>query len=147
MADFGIARAVSSQTMNATAVGSVHYISPEQARGGYCDERSDIYSFGITMYEMVTGRVPFEGDNTVTVALAHLEEPVTPPGQCVPDMSRALEQIILKCTQKRPDRRYSCVADVIEDLRTALMDPDADIYARKDGEEDEFGKKIGRAHV
>ena len=75
VADFGIARAVSSQTMNATAVGSVHYISPEQARGGYCDERSDIYSFGITMYEMVTGRVPFEGDNTVAVALAHLETP------------------------------------------------------------------------
>ena len=67
---------VSSQTMNATAVGSVHYISPEQARGGYCDERSDIYSFGITLYEMVTGRVPFEGDNTVAVALAHLEEDV-----------------------------------------------------------------------
>ena len=140
VADFGIARAVSSQTMNATAVGSVHYISPEQARGGYCDERSDIYSFGITMYEMVTGRVPFEGDNTVTVALAHLEEPVTPPSQYVPDMSRAMEQIILKCTQKRPDRRYACVTDVIEDLRAALMDPDADIYARKDGEEDEFGK-------
>ena len=140
VADFGIARAVSSQTMNATAVGSVHYISPEQARGGYCDERSDIYSFGITMYEMVTGRVPFEGDNTVTVALAHLEEPVTPPSQYVPDMSHALEQIILKCTQKRPDRRYSCVADVIEDLRKALMDPEGDIYARKDGEEDELGK-------
>ena len=79
VADFGIARAVSTQTMNATAVGSVHYISPEQAKGGYCDERSDIYSFGITMYEMVTGKVPFEGDNTITVALAHLEEPVTPP--------------------------------------------------------------------
>ncbi len=140
VADFGIARAVSSQTMNATAVGSVHYISPEQARGGYCDERSDIYSFGITMYEMVTGRVPFEGDNTVTVALAHLEEPVTPPSQYVPDMSRAMEQIILKCTQKRPDRRYACVADVIEDLRGALMDPDADIYARKDGEEDELAR-------
>ena len=68
VADFGIARAVSTQTMNATAVGSVHYISPEQAKGGYCDERSDIYSFGITMYEMVTGKVPFEGDNTITVA-------------------------------------------------------------------------------
>ena len=76
VADFGIARAVSSQTVNSSAaVGSVHYISPEQARGGYCDERSDIYSFGITLYEMVTGRVPFEGDNTVAVALAHLEDP------------------------------------------------------------------------
>ena len=103
VADFGIARAVSSQTMNATAVGSVHYISPEQAKGGYCDERSDIYSFGITLYEMVTGRVPFEGDNTVAVALAHLEEAVTPPSRLNPMVSRGLEEIILKCTQKKPD--------------------------------------------
>lgn len=138
VADFGIARAVSTQTMNATAVGSVHYISPEQARGGYCDERSDIYSFGITMYEMVTGKVPFEGDNTVTVALAHLEEPVRRPGELVPDLSHALEQIILKCTQKRPDRRYSNVLDVIGDLRKALMNPDCDIYDLEEG--DELGK-------
>ena len=139
MADFGIARAVSTQTMNATAVGSVHYISPEQAKGGYCDERSDIYSFGITMYEMVTGKVPFEGDNTITVALAHLEEPVTPPRMYVPEVSQALEQIILKCTQKRPERRYSNVTDVIADLRKALMEPDCDIYAA-DEEEDELGR-------
>ena len=139
VADFGIARAVSTQTMNATAVGSVHYISPEQAKGGYCDERSDIYSFGITMYEMVTGKVPFEGDNTITVALAHLEEPVTPPRMYVPEVSQALEQIILKCTQKRPERRYSNVTDVIADLRKALMEPDCDIYAQEE-EEDEFGR-------
>ena len=138
VADFGIARAVSTQTMNATAVGSVHYISPEQARGGYCDERSDIYSFGSTMYEMVTGKVPFEGDNTVTVALAHLEEPVRRPSELVPDLSHALEQIILKCTQKRPDRRYSNVLDVIGDLRKALMNPDCDIYDLEEG--DELGK-------
>lgn len=86
--------------MNATAVGSVHYISPEQARGGYCDERSDIYSFGITLYEMVTGRVPFEGDNTVAVALAHLEEAVTPPSQLNPMVSRGLEEIILNVPRK-----------------------------------------------
>ena len=128
VADFGIARAVSSQTMNATAVGSVHYISPEQARGGYCDERSDIYSFGITMYEMVTGRVPFEGDNTVAVALAHLETPITPPSQLNPVVSSGLEQIILKCTQKKPDRRYSSIGDVITDLRHVMVDPDYDIY-------------------
>lgn len=140
VADFGIARAVSTQTMNATAVGSVHYISPEQARGGYCDERSDIYSFGITMYEMVTGKVPFEGDNTVAVALAHLEEPVTPPSALVPGLPHALEQIILKCTQKRPDRRYSHVQDVIRDLRKALMDPDCDIYNGEEESQDELGK-------
>ena len=128
VADFGIARAVSSQTMNATAVGSVHYISPEQARGGYCDERSDIYSFGITMYEMVTGRVPFEGDNTVAVALAHLETPITPPSQLNPVVSSGLELIILKCTQKKPDRRYSSIGDVITDLRHVMVDPDYDIY-------------------
>ncbi len=128
VADFGIARAVSSQTMNATAVGSVHYISPEQVRGGYCDERSDIYSFGITMYEMVTGRVPFEGDNTVAVALAHLETPITPPSQLNPVVSSGLEQIILKCTQKKPDRRYSSIGDVITDLRHVMVDPDYDIY-------------------
>ena len=128
VADFGIARAVSSQTMNATAVGSVHYISPEQARGGYCDERSDIYSFGITMYEMVTGRVPFEGDNTVAVALAHLETPITPPSQLNPVISSGLEQIILKCTQKKPDRRYSSIGDVITHLRHVMVDPDYDIY-------------------
>ena len=128
VADFGIARAVSSQTMNATAVGSVHYISPEQARGGYCDERSDIYSFGITLYEMVTGRVPFEGDNTVAVALAHLEEAVTPPSRLNPMVSRGLEEIILKCTQKKPDRRYPSIGDVITDLRHVMVDPDYDIY-------------------
>ena len=128
VADFGIARAVSSQTMNATAVGSVHYISPEQARGGYCDERSDIYSFGITMYEMVTGRVPFEGDNAVAVALAHLETPITPPSQLNPVVSSGLEQIILKCTQKKPDRRYSSIGDVITDLRHVMVDPDYNIY-------------------
>lgn len=103
VADFGIARAVSSQTMNAaTVVGSVHYISPEQARGGYSDERSDLYSLGITMFEMVTGHVPFEGDNTVTVALAHLEEPMPDPRMLNPDVSPSLARIILKCTEKRP---------------------------------------------
>ena len=79
MADFGIARAVSAQTLNSAAMGSVHYISPEQARGGFSDERSDIYSLGITMYEMVTGRLPYEGENTVAIALAHLEDAMVPP--------------------------------------------------------------------
>lgn len=126
VADFGIARAVSSQTMNAaTVVGSVHYISPEQARGGYSDERSDLYSFGITMFEMVTGHVPFEGDNTVTVALAHLEEPMPDPRTMNPDVSPSLARIILKCTEKRPERRYPNAAAVISDLRRALLNDDA----------------------
>ena len=125
VADFGIARAVSSQTMNAaTVVGSVHYISPEQARGGYSDERSDLYSLGITMFEMVTGHVPFEGDNTVTVALAHLEEPMPDPRTLNPDVSPSLARIILKCTENRPERRYPNAAAVISDLRRALLNDD-----------------------
>ena len=124
--DFGIARAASSQTMSATAVGSVHYISPEQARGGYCDTRSDIYSFGVTLYEMMTGKVPFEGDNTVTVALAHLEEPMERPSAVNPSVPVSLEKIILKCTQKKPEYRYGSMGEVIEDLRRALIEPDAD---------------------
>lgn len=131
VADFGIARAVSSQTMNSTVVGSVHYISPEQARGGYSDERSDLYSLGITMFEMVTGQVPFGGDNTVTVALAHLEEPITPPSVLNPDVPPAVERIILKCTEKRPENRYASAGEVISDLRRALLTADDPVTKRQ----------------
>ena len=124
VADFGIARAVSSQTMNSTVVGTVHYISPEQARGGFSDERSDLYSLGITMFEMVTGRVPFDGDNTVTVALAHLEEPIPLPSFYNPEVTPSLERIIVKCTEKRPENRYSNAGELIGDLRRALLNPD-----------------------
>ncbi len=124
VADFGIARMVTSQTQGNAAVGSVHYISPEQARGGYSDARSDIYSLGITMYEMVTGRLPFLGDNTVAVALAHVEEPITRPSIYEPDIPVSLENIILKCTEKRPERRYHAVTEVITDLRRVLIQPD-----------------------
>lgn len=124
VADFGIARAVSSQTMNSTVVGSVHYISPEQARGGFVDARTDIYSLGITMFEMLTGKVPFEGENTVTVALAHLEEPIVLPSMLNPEIPAAIEQIILKCTEKKPENRYASISDLISDLRKALLNPD-----------------------
>lgn len=124
VADFGIARAVSSQTMNSTVVGSVHYISPEQARGGYSDERSDLYSLGITMFEMVTGRVPFGGDNTVTVALAHLEDPIPLPSLMNPGVTPSFERIILKCTEKKPEDRYKNAAEVISDLQRALLNAD-----------------------
>ncbi len=126
VADFGIARAASTQTLSATAMGSVHYISPEQARGGYSDTRSDIYSLGITMYEMVAGRVPFEGDNTVTVALAHLEDPITPPSYYNQHIPVSMENIILKCTEKKPEYRYGYMQEVISDLRRSLVNPDDD---------------------
>lgn len=130
VADFGIARAATAQTINSTAMGSVHYISPEQARGGYSDARSDIYSLGITMYEMVTGRVPFEGDNTVTIALAHLEEEITRPSVYNPEIPLGFEQIILKCTQKKPEHRYSHMTDVISDLRKVLLHPDEAVVSQ-----------------
>lgn len=124
--DFGIARAASSQTISSNAMGSVHYISPEQARGGYCDERSDIYSLGIVMYEMLTGVVPFEGESTVQVALMHIQSEMVPPRKYEPMIPVSLEKIILKCTQKKPEARYSSVAALIADLRRALMTPDED---------------------
>lgn len=131
VADFGIARAVTTQTIGATAVGSVHYISPEQARGGFSDSRTDIYSLGITMYEMVTGTVPFDGDNTVSIALAHLEQPITPPSRLNPEVPVSLERIIMKCTQKKPEKRYADVYELISDLRHALVDPDDDFVAQE----------------
>ena len=126
VADFGIARAVTGQTTTVAAMGSVHYISPEQARGGYSDSRSDIYSLGITMYEMVTGYVPFQGDNAVAVALAHLEDPITLPSVYNPSIPISLEHIILKCTEKKPERRYAAVPEVITDLRRVLIHPNED---------------------
>ena len=101
--DFGIARATtSSNTISTSVMGSVHYTSPEQARGGVVDEKSDIYSAGISMYEMVTGHVPFDGESTVTVAIKHLQEEIISPIVEVPDTPKSLEKIILKCTQKSP---------------------------------------------
>ena len=124
--DFGIARMVTSTTTTTVAMGSVHYTSPEQARGGYSDEKSDIYSIGITLYEMVTGRVPFNGESTVEVAMKHLQEEITPPSELVPDIPYSLEQIILKCTQKNSERRYGDVGELIQDLKHSLVDPEGD---------------------
>ena len=124
--DFGIARAASSNTINSSVMGSVHYISPEQARGGYSDEKSDIYSFGITLYEMLTGKVPFEGDTTVAIALQHIQDEIVSPRQYVPEIPVSVEKIVLKCTQKRTERRYQNMTDLIADLKRSLVTPDED---------------------
>ena len=124
--DFGIARAASSNTINSEAMGSVHYASPEQARNGFIDTKSDIYSLGIVMYEMVTGRVPFHGDTVVSVALQHLQEEIVLPSVFTPDIPISFEKIILKCVQKSPDRRYTTIDDLIVDLKRALISPDED---------------------
>ena len=125
--DFGIARATTStQTISASVMGSVHYTSPEQARGGRVDEKSDIYSAGITMYEMITGHVPFDGDSTVSVALKHLQEEIVSPSKEVPDIPYSLECIIMKCTQKNPERRYHDCESLLLDLKRSLVDPDGD---------------------
>ena len=124
--DFGIARAATSNTINADVMGSVHYTSPEQARNGFVDGRSDIYSLGIVMYEMVTGRVPFDGDTTVAVALQHLQEEMVIPSAYAPNLPISMERIILKCTQKSPDRRYQDIEELLNDLRKALISPNED---------------------
>ena len=124
--DFGIARAVSEHTIHSDVMGSVHYASPEQARNGYVSNRSDIYSLGIVMYEMVTGRVPFDGDSTVAVAIQHLQDEMVPPSTYAPNLPISLEKIIQKCTQKSPDRRYDSMESLLIDLRKALLNPNED---------------------
>lgn len=122
--DFGIAKAVTSDTITSNAMGSVHYLSPEQARGGFSDEKSDIYSLGVTMYEMLTGRVPFIGDNTVSVALCHLQDDPIPLRDLEPGIPVSLDRIVQKCMQKKPEFRYLTASDLITDLKKSLSNPD-----------------------
>lgn len=140
--DFGIARASSSNTIHADVMGSVHYASPEQARNGYVDGKSDIYSLGIVMYEMVTGRVPFDGDTTVAVALQHLQEEMVAPSAYAADLPISLEKIILKCTMKSPDRRYANMEDLLLDLKKALVSPNEDFVTIVDADEAERTRVI-----
>lgn len=121
--DFGIAKAATSNTITSNVMGSVHYTSPEQVRGGFSDEKSDVYSLGITLFEMLTGRVPFNGETTVAVAIKHIQEPMPSPREFVPEIPISVEQIVMKCTQKSPDRRYQSAPELIEDLKKSLISP------------------------
>ncbi|MBR3041018.1 MAG: Stk1 family PASTA domain-containing Ser/Thr kinase [Lachnospiraceae bacterium] len=124
--DFGIAKATSSNTITSNVMGSVHYASPEQARGGFSDAKSDVYSLGITLFEMLTGRVPFNGETAVAIAIMQIQNEMPSPRKYVPEIPVSVEQIVLKCCQKSPDRRYQKMSELVEDLKKSLISPDED---------------------
>lgn len=129
VADFGIARAVTSTTVTlagSNVIGSVHYFSPEQARGGYIDVKSDLYSLGIVLYEMVTGTLPFEGDTAISIAIKHIQERVKPLGEVDPEIYKSLQAIIEKAIEKQPERRYQSAGEMVKDLKRALEEPNGD---------------------
>ena len=132
--DFGIARATSSNTITADAMGSVHYFSPEQARGGFTDFKSDIYSLGIVMYEMLTGRLPFDGEGVVQLAMKHINDPLPNIREINPNASESLEKIILKATQKNADNRYNSTEALIDDLKKAIYDESGNFIKEADFE-------------
>lgn len=140
--DFGIAKAATSNTITSNVMGSVHYTSPEQARGGYSDEKSDIYSMGITMFEMLTGRVPFNGETTVAIAIKHIQEEMPSPREFVPEIPISVEQIVCKCCQKSPDRRYQSMQELIIDLKQSLINPDEDFVKLVDPDEEASTRMI-----
>lgn len=130
--DFGIARATTQATMtmvNNNTIGTAHYLSPEQARGGYTDERTDIYSMGVVMYEMLTGTLPFDDNSPVAIAIKHLQENATPVSQINPEVPSSFEHIVMKAMAKEQDRRYTSVTDMITDLEKMLNNPDIDLYS------------------
>ena len=140
--DFGIAKAATSNTITSNVMGSVHYTSPEQARGGYSDEKSDIYSLGITLFEMLTGRVPFNGETTVAIAIKHIQEEMPSPREYISEIPVCIEQIVFKCCQKSPDRRYQSMAELVDDLKRALITPDEDFVKVVDPDEEASTKFI-----
>ena len=124
--DFGIAKAVSNSTITAfgTTIGSVHYFSPEHAKGSFTDAKSDLYSLGIVMYEMLTGRVPFDADTPVSIALKHMQEKAVEPIKLNPSIPFAINQIIVKAMQKEPASRYQSATEMLKDLSMALKNPE-----------------------
>lgn len=137
--DFGIARAITSTTKNISVIGTVHYISPEQIRNEQVDYRSDIYSLGCTMYEMITGQTPFKGDDSMSIIVAHLRDNVDKPSKINKDIYKSLEKIILKATRVLPRERYQNITDMIDDLNKAIINKDGE-YIKDFIEEDEIGK-------
>ncbi|MGI6735757.1 MAG: protein kinase domain-containing protein [Anaerovoracaceae bacterium] len=147
--DFGIAKAVTEGTIvdntNENVMGSVHYFSPEQARGGYVDEKSDIYSLGIVMYEMLTGKVPFDGDNPVSVALKHINEEIVPPSQLTAGIPPSLEKIVMKATSKLQTDRYDSADEVIEALdQAALVNRVVGPGAQRPVSEDPYAQEVAK---
>ena len=142
--DFGIAKAVSDSTITAfgTTIGSVHYFSPEQAKGGYTDAKSDIYSLGVVMYEMLTGKVPFDSDTSVSVALKHMQEPPVPPMQINENIPKAVNDIILKAMEKEPMARYQTATEMLRDLSQALKDPNGD-FVEEQNFDDGLTRRMG----
>ena len=142
--DFGIAKAVSNSTITAfgTTIGSVHYFSPEQAKGGYTDARTDIYSLGIVMYEMLTGRVPFDSDTSVSVALKHMQEDPVPPIEINKKIPKAINDIILKAMQKEPMARYETATEMLKDLSKALKDPEGE-FVEEEHLDDGLTRRMG----
>ncbi len=134
--DFGIAKAATSNTITSNVMGSVHYTSPEQARGGYSDAKSDVYSLGITLFEMLTGRLPFNGDTTVAIAIKHIQEELPSPAEFSDEIPISVEKIVMKCCQKSPDRRYQSAAELITDLKRSLITPDEDFVNLVDPDEE-----------
>jgi len=130
VADFGIARTTQSTTITTSGsnvLGSVHYFSPEQARGGYVDAKSDIYSFGVVLYEMLTGTVPFQGESAVSIALKHINEKMKPAVELNPDVTNNLQIIIEKCAEKDPRNRYKDAAHLLKDLNQVANNPNCDL--------------------
>ena len=147
--DFGIAKAVSNSTITAfgTTIGSVHYFSPEHARGGYTDAKSDIYSLGVVMYEMVTGKVPFDADTPVSVALKHMQEDPVQPIELNPHLPEAVNKIILKALKKDPMLRYQTATELLQDLKMALKNPSGDFVEQTDYDPTAKTQKISTQDV
>ena len=142
--DFGIAKAVSNSTITSfgTTIGSVHYFSPEHARGGFTDSKSDLYSLGVVMYEMLTGRVPFDADTPVSVALKHMQEEPTPPIELNEKIPSSVNDIILKAMRKDTSLRYQSATEMLKDLKVALKNPDGDFVDNKEYQNDMPTQKI-----